>query len=97
MEKDNKQYLQEFDSNTLLTQVEFTLTKISVDSKYPELQEVAKESVEILQLVNERTVRALGRLGIKSAEQMLFEYIEKGGKDQDYIDYLTGKSRDPRD
>lgn len=97
MEKEKSQnILNELDSGTLLNQLNFTLAKLAIDKEYPKLNEVAQEGVEIITIVRERMVRSLGRLAIKSPEQMLFEYLEKGGNDPQYIEYLEGSS-DPRD
>lgn len=39
----------------------------------------------------------IGEQVLKSADVMLAEYIEKGGADTEYIEYLKGNRPDPRD
>ena len=89
--------LENLDSTSLLTQVEFIMNNIAQSDKYIELREVASECVEIISIIKNRNIRTLGRIAVKSNEQMLREYIEQGGEDVYYIKYLSEQLEDTRD
>jgi len=52
-----------------------------------------KDNLEHLKTINPNKI---GAQVLKSADVMLVEYLENGGSDEEYIEYLKGNRLDPR-